>query len=380
MKKIVPVIVVVALLAGGVMVLKIRKRARAMAKPPKALAVRVNAITLVKKDIELTLPVLAEVRSEKNATVSTKIMGSVTAVYKYEGDRVKEGDLVARIDDRELKDKKSELELKLANIDYEIDSKESQIESLKITLQNTLETHKRTEELLDVKGASIEQFQSEESVISSLKSKIRAAENGLKSLHNQKNIRKGEIHEIKVALSYTSIRSPVDGTISAAFVSEGEMAVPGKPLFSISSDDGTYLALHLPSTIEPVSLKVGQKTVPLAPLNLADRNGLKQYRAQVPSGLHLLAGEVIDASLVIFSGEATLVPSEAILSREGKQVVFVCQDGKATPVSVHILKNGKEGAVLDVSLGGKTLVIAKPDILLRLLTGVPVKVTVIQGS
>jgi hypothetical protein len=72
-----------------------------------------------------------------------------------------------------------------------------------------------------------------------------------------------------------------------------------------------------------------------------------------------------------------LVPLDAVLSREGKQMVFVYENNKTVPVEVHILKSGKEGAVLDVPLEGKVLIVAKPDILLRLLTGVPVKVNVI---
>jgi len=377
MKKIIPFIVIVVLLVGGVVVLKIRKHALVAAKPPKVLAVRVDGIRLETAEITLTLPVLVEVRSERNATVSTKVMGNVTAVYKSEGDRVKAGDLIARIDDRELKDKKSALKLRLPNIDYEIDSQKAQIESSKISLKNTIETHQRTQELFNVKGASIEQFQNEESAISSLRSKLKTEENGLLALYNQKSITKKNINEIESSLSYTLISSPVDGTISTAFVSEGEIAVPGKALFFISSDEGNYLTVHLPDSIEPVSMKMGQETLRLSSLDIADRNGLRQYRAQIPKGLRLMAGEIVDASLVVFSGRAALVPLDSILSREGKQMVFVYENGKASPVSVHILKSGKEGAVLNVPLEGKILIVAKPDILLRLLTGVPVKVSVI---
>lgn len=377
MKKFIPIIVIVVLLAGIVAVLKIRKHALATARPPKVLAVRVDGVKLENNDVELTLPVLAEVRSEKNATVSTKVSGRIIKVLKHEGDQVKAGDLIVRIDNRELSEKKSALKLKLRNIDYDIDSKKAQIESLKISLKNLMDTHKRTEELLKVKGASIEQFQKEESDISSLQSKLKAAENSLQALYNQKSITKKNILEIEAGLSYTVILSPVDGTISTAFVSEGEIAVPGKALFSISSDIGNYLAVHLPASIKPVSLKVGQKTVQLNPLDIADQNGLRQYRTRIPNGLRFVAGEIVDASLVVFSGRAALVPLDAILSREGKQMVFVYENGKISPLSVHILKSGKEGAVVDIPLEGKILVVAKPDILLRLLTGVPVKVNVI---
>lgn len=375
MKKIITILIIIALLVGGFMILKKRKQALVLAKPPRPLAVRVDAIKLEPKNVKLTLPVLAEVRSLDNATVSTRISGTITKVTKQEGDLVKKGELLARIDDRDLTAKKASLRLKLANLGFQVSSKRSQINSLRVKLNNTIDTHKRTSELLKVKGASIEQFQNEETAIASLKAQLNAAQNELKSLKNQKNIIKHGIEEVNVSLSYTRITSPINGIVSKRFISKGELALPGKPLFAISSDKANYLVLHLPSNIRPASFVLGERTLPLASLNRADQNGLRQYTAQVPEGMDLVAGEIVDGSLVIFQGETVLVPPDALLSREGKKIVLGYNDGKAVPEEVHVTASGKEGVILDKSLAGKTIILAKPDILLRLLTGVPVKAT-----
>ncbi|MBW2093393.1 MAG: efflux RND transporter periplasmic adaptor subunit [Deltaproteobacteria bacterium] len=375
MKKIITFLIVIALLAGGLMILKKRRQALELAKPPKPLAVRVDTIKLERRNIRLTLPVLAEVRSLNNATVSTKISGTVIEVSKQEGDRVKRGEMLARIDDRNLTTKKASLKLSLANLDFQISSKLSQIQSLRIKLENTLDTHRRTSELLKVKGASIEQFQNEETAIASLKAQINGAQNELKAVKNQKNIIKQGIREINVSLSYSLIRSPIDGIISQRFVSKGELALPGKPLFAISSRKANYLVVHLPSEIKPRSLVLKNRTLSLTPLNRADQNGLRQYTARVPEGLDLVAGEIVNGGLVIFQGESVLVPPDALLSREGKKMVFQYKNGKAVPEEAHITASGKEGVILDKSMAGKSIILAKPDILLRLLTGVPVKAT-----
>lgn len=378
MKKIITVVIIIAVVAGGLMILKKRKEALVLTKPPKPLAVRVDAVKLEHKNTRLTLPVLAEVRSLDNATVSTRISGTIMSVSKQEGDRVKKGEVLARIDNRDLTAKKASQKLGLGNLDFQINSKRSQIQSLRIKLENTLDTHKRTSELLKVKGASIEQFQNEETAIASLKAQINGAENELKTLKNQKNIVKQGIREVNVSLSYSLIRSPINGIISRRFISKGELALPGKPLFSISSDKANYLVLHLPSDIKPASLVLGDRTLPLSSLNRADQNGLRQYTAQVPEGMDLVAGEIVDGSLVIFQGDTVLVPPDAVLSREGKKVVLLYEDGKAVPEQVHVIKSGKEGVILDEPLAGKTIILAKPDILLRLLTGVPVKVAMVE--
>ena len=379
MKKIIAIVIVLILVAGGIRLIKKRKEALRKAPPPKVLAVRVDSIKLKAENVRLTLPVLAEVRSRQNATVSTKVSGTITAIYAKEGDNVHEGALLARIDDRDLRAKKASLELSISNFNYQISSKKSELASLRIKLRNVEDAHRRTQELYKVKGASIEQLQTEESTIAALRAQIEGIKNALRSLRNQKGVVRQRIKEVEVSLSYTAIKSPITGVIARRFVSEGELATPGRPLFSISSEQGNYLVLHLPSDISPESLLLGGKEVKLIPLALADKNGLRQYTADIPKGLNLVAGEVVDGELIVFSGKAVLLPPDAILSREGEKIVFVFEHGKAKPVRVHIRQSGTEGVIVDQALEGKTLILAKPDILLRLLTGVPVKLEASKG-
>ncbi|RLB78459.1 MAG: hypothetical protein DRH15_10090, partial [Deltaproteobacteria bacterium] len=246
MKKIIALIIVALLVVGGVRLLKKRREALSKARPPRALAVRVDSMKAELKEVTVTLPVLAEVRSRQNATVSTKISGTITLVNVKEGTKVEAGTLLAKIDDRDLRAKKVSLELSLSNLDYEIASKKSQLASLEIKLSNALDTHRRTKELYKVKGASIEQLQNEASAIASLRAELDAVTNALKSLENQKKVIRQKIKELDATLSYTTIKSPISGTVSRRFVSQGELATPGRPLFSISSDEGYYLVLHLP--------------------------------------------------------------------------------------------------------------------------------------
>ncbi|RLB39105.1 MAG: hypothetical protein DRH12_11935, partial [Deltaproteobacteria bacterium] len=372
MKKIIALIIVALLVVGGVRLLKKRREALSKARPPRALAVRVDSMKAELKEVTVTLPVLAEVRSRQNATVSTKISGTITLVNVKEGTKVEAGTLLAKIDDRDLRAKKVSLELSLSNLDYEIASKKSQLASLKIKLSNALDTHRRTKELYKVKGASIEQLQNEASAIASLRAELDAVTNGLKSLENQKNVIRQKIKELDATLSYTTIKSPISGTVSRSFVSQGELATPGRPLFSISSDEGYYLVLHLPSDISPKGLLLDGHELQLTPLALADNNGLRQYAADIPQGLNLVAGEIVDGDLVLFSGNAVLLPPDAILIREGKKLVFTFENGRAKPLKVKVLASGKEGVIVEGALNGKTIIVAKPDILLRLLTGVPV--------
>jgi hypothetical protein len=78
-------------------------------------------------------------------------------------------------------------------------------------------------------------------------------------------------------------------------------------------------------------------------------------------------------SVVVYKGEDVLLPIDALLTMNGSSSVFVlASDGKAQRLFVRIKARGVEGATVDQDLAGRKVIIAKPDILLRVATGVPV--------
>jgi len=52
-------------------------------------------------------------------------------------------------------------------------------------------------------------------------------------------------------------------------------------------------------------------------------------------------------------------------------LLFLVDGNRSTPRPVRILASGEEGVRVPDSLAGATVAVAKPDILLRLLTGYP---------
>ena len=92
------------------------------------------------------------------------------------GDTVKKGQVVATLDHTDLLAKKEAIVLQVASL-------EAEIAAQKIALDAALQSHKRTKVLLDARGASVEQYDSEASKIASL-------EAGLKGLSGQEGILK----------------------------------------------------------------------------------------------------------------------------------------------------------------------------------------------
>ena len=373
-KKLIVIGVLLLLAVGAIGLLHKRKADLAKAAPPAMLPVVVDAVTLQPQQVTLTLPAMGVVSSDFSTTLSTKVSGRVLKVFKREGDAVRKGDLLLRIDARDLRARKESLRLKRQSLAFDIAAKKENLKALATALKNEIASHARTKELLDVKGASIEQYDREETAIAQLRAQQQSVESAVAMLRsNVKELRQGE-NELDTQLSYTRIVSPTDGTLSARMVAAGDLAVPGKPLLKISATDGLYLDVSLPASIRAKSILLGGKRLPMTPKNQAGASGLREYRASLPLGTSLVCGEFLNVSLVLYSGEGVLLPNDVLLTEGGETSVLVYESGKARKTPVTVLRRGREGVLVRQELAGKTLLLAKPDILLRAATGAPVRI------
>ncbi len=366
------IIVILLVVSAAAGILLKRKHDLAKAPPAAVLPVVVNAVVLSRQAVTLSLPAMGIVSSDVSTTLSTKVSGRVTGIFKKEGEAVHKGDLLGSIDDRELKAKKEGLRLKRAGLDFDIIGKRAGLKALQTALENARDSHVRTKELLDVKGASVEEYSKEETGIAQLKAQVAAIKSSISMLQEGRAELVQNEKEIDNQLSYTSIVSPIDGIVSARLVVPGDMALPGKPLFKIAATTGLYLDVNLPAAITGKSIRIDNQEYPLTPKNQAGPSGLREYRAALPVGSSAIEGEYLNIAVIVYKGNGVLLPDDVLLSAQGKTWVLQYVDGSAKKVPVTIEQRGIEGVTVKEDLAGRTLLLAKPDILLRACSGVPV--------
>jgi RND family efflux transporter MFP subunit len=373
MKKIIVLVLVVALVAAGLLLLKKRKDTLARAASAPLLPAVVAAVEVRPQAVILTLPAMGVVASDVSAVLSTRISGQVTAVYKKEGDAVKKGDLLARIDAGDLEAKKQGLGLQRQGIGFQIEARKAEVEALDTALKSAREAHDRTRELLAIKGASPEQSSREEAEIARLEASLSAARNSIETFQKSMETLGASTREIDSLIDYATLSAPIDGTVSQILARPGDLATPGKPLVRISSRAGLYLNLSLPDTLRPDEAMLQGQPLPLTSKDQTGETGLVQYVAPLPADAGLVEGQYVNVDVVLHKGEDVLVPIDALLTMDGSSSVFVLDsDGKAQRLNVAIKVRGVEGVVVDQNLAGRKVIMAKPDILLRVATGVPV--------
>jgi biotin carboxyl carrier protein len=350
MKKIIWVLIAALLIGGGVVLVKKKKQAMAEIPPMKLYHQVVEVMLPQTGDIVLTLPALAEVRSDQDVELSSRFSARITSMVKS-GDTVKKGQVVVTLDHEDLLAKKESIALQSASL-------QSEIAAQKIALTTARASHARTKLLLDARGASVEQYETEKSRIASLTA-------GLKGLTSKEKMLEQDSKELENLLSYAVITSPIDGVVSSTFANIGVIAMPGVPLLSIEAESGKYLLIRSAGDIQPAEVVFEGQHHLLLPLKHTYK-GLNEYRADVETKSS--SGERLPVRLVIYKGAGTLVPQSAMLQKEGQNLCFIPEGEKALPVSVKIIASGTEGVVVE-GLQDRKVIVAKPDILLKLLAG-----------
>ncbi len=337
-------VVIILVIIAGIFAIKRAKKREANLPPAKMYAIVISTIKPELKQVRLTLPYLAETKNDKDVKLASKIAGRITSI-KPSGANVKKGDIIARIDDTSIRSN--------------ISSVRAQLKAQQTALENLQATHERTLKLLDAKGASIEQSQMEESKIAGLVSKVESLKQKLNELNNM--------------LTYAVITSPVNGKISKTMVNLGDMAMPGHPVAGISADNGFFLMVRVPDNLKITGVLLDGKEYDAIPLN-STFHGLSEYKVYTDA-LNMTTGNRVTVDVIVYEGNAINLPFDAILNRNGKSYVLLVDGDKAAPLEVNIVQTGENGIVIsNDELTGKEIVVAKQDVLLKLSSGVSLKV------
>jgi len=333
MKKLVKIVLILAVIAAlvllGMMAVKNKKAKEASAPAAKTYPIVVQVMTPEVSDVTLTLPYLAESINETDVTISSRIASRIESIKKS-GESVKAGEVVAKLDTTDLTAK---------------------IGAAKISLDNLIRSYKRTQALYKVKGASIEQLQKQQSAIASLHA-------NLKTLNNQ--------------LSYATLTAPISGIIAKSLAAEGDIAMPGKPLVQISADKGFSLLVRTPEDIDPKAVIYKGEVYQLSALN-STANGLKEYKAYVDTE-GLAAGDRVEVDVIVYEERGIKLPFDAVLNRDGKSYILRTDGNSSKAQEIHIIQSAQEGVVVSDQIKGQKIIVAKPDILLKLVSGYALKI------
>ncbi len=186
---------------------------------PSVSDVKITAVVLSKVDeiYETT----GTLKSEQVSNVASRIMGVVTAVYVREGDRVKAGQLLATIDNREL------------------------IQKVRGAAM-AMETAKSNKAMADITWRRYQQLYSERALS---QQEMDQVETQKKMADSEYERAKAAYEETTIYEAYAKIKAPVTGIITSKKIDGGSMALPGQLLLTIESDTALHVEAFADETL-----------------------------------------------------------------------------------------------------------------------------------
>jgi membrane fusion protein, multidrug efflux system len=342
-------VAVLALIAAGWWL----TRAPTQARAPAAVPVRTVAVT--RQDVHDVIRAIGTVRSQRSVIIRPQVDGELVELAIREGQLVKRGDLLARIDDRAIR-----AALEQARAQLEVS--EAQLKAATLDLD-------RFGRLRDDHVISIQQIDQQQAQVDQLHAMVRT--------------NRAAIAAREVQLSYTRIYSPTDGRVGIRNFDEGSFvrAADAEGLFSVVQLDPISVEISLPQSMLPAVQALLHDAGAKPPSVLAyDSDGgtllgegglvLIDNRVTTATGTIRVKAEFANTQGRLWPDQtvavavqsrmlrdALIVPQIAIQRGPDSDVVYRVRDERAELVPVRVLYSDEKIAALTGVEAGDLIVI-----------------------
>ena len=329
MKKIITIIIIIGIAATAGMFLKKQKEVVASLPIPKVHKYSVATTNTETKLIRQTRHFLAQLLASKSALIASKFSAEIKKVYVQENDIVKKGDLLVALDDREIR--------------ATVVTLTKQKETLKIDLANAKRSLERNKKLLAIEAISQEKYDNANVLYQNKVTNLEATDEKIKQTQAQ--------------LTYLQIKAPFSGRVGTIFVDAGNLAVPGKPIISLNSDDQKLLFSYVATSqliIEGQKVLVDGNVVGEITRKYDDaKNALLVAEVKLSKPLKFANMAFINIDVVIAEQEGCTLPLNALLHRKNEQLVMVYKDGEFKAKKVEIILEDTQDAILKTCFSDK---------------------------
>lgn len=264
--------------------------------------------------------VVGTVEAHSVAQIQTKLQARVERIAVNMGIRVRQGQLLAELDTRDL---------------------DAKVQQARAVYEQAKTDFGRYETLLAKQATSQQSYDNSKAVAAVAESNLRAAE---------------------AMLDYATITAPFSGTITRKLIEAGDLAVPGQPLFELEQEGALRFVVSVPEE-NAGSLAVGDavqieiptidKTVPgiVSELSPSANPSTRSYdmKINLAEGSGARAGQFGRLLLSQNDAGGLTIPCDAIIHRGQLELVYIMN--KEGSASLRYIRTGRV-------VGGKCEILA----------------------
>src|SRR5882757_8691120 len=325
--------------------------------PQRPRTVSVEVAKAERKPVPVDVDAIGMVTPISSVALKSRLETTIMSVHFEDGARVNQGDLLFTLDARQ--------------IDAQIEQAEGILARDQAQLEGAQRDFRRYTDLVG-KGATTQvNLDNAKTQSDILIGTIKADQSALDNL--------------KVQKSFTLIRSPFAGRISAANVKVGNFVRPAdtQPLAIINQMAPVYVTFAIPQRVlvdlREAMAKDGSKVIATIPGHQRSEDGkvaMVENTVDATTGMvtvrgmmnneneTLWPGTLVNTKLIIRTEDAVTVPSAAVQRSQNGNYVFVMQDGKAHVQPVEVSRTLQGKSVIAKGLSGDEDVVIDGQLLL----------------
>ncbi len=271
---------------------------------PSALPANVT-ITVRDTVLPVTVEASGIAAPVREATLSTKLMGSITEVLVHEGQVVSAGEVLARIDARDIAAKGAQADAGIAQAEA----------SYKDALAQT----ERVRALYADSAAPKAMLDDAEAGLARAEAGVRAA--------------RGAGAEVQAVRAYADVRAPFNGVITKRFVDPGAFVAPGSPVVAIQ---------------DASRLRISASVAPSEVRHVA-RGAHLSASVEGQAAIAIVEGVVPAAGGALYTVNA-IVDNAALRFQSGGSAVLLLPQGERPMLLVPVAAIVREGDLTGVRL------------------------------
>ena len=370
--------------------------ARADSKEEPVAAIEVKTAPVIERRTNRSVEVVGSLIAEDDVTVSSQASGNLADITVDLGTAVRRGQIIARIDQRELKFKVDQAEGTLHQAEARLGvkrgeridpQKQPDVRMAFAALERARYDLNASRSLAESGDISKQQLDVYQKTVDQAEARYQAALENVRNLEAIVEEKRAALDLAKKQLTDTEIVSPINGVVKAKVASRGEYLQPGKPIVTIVQVDPLRLRADIPE-YAAASVRTGQtmtltvesfpgrsftgRVVRIGP-SLNEQTRALTVEAEVRNPGNLLRPGMFAKSNLVTANDALalMAPRRAVQVIAGLNKIFVIDNGRA---SERIVKLGAvDGDLIEIVEGVKSGEVVATSNLDKLQEGSAVK-------
>ena len=256
--------------------------------------------------------------------ITTKYPGRLASLHANEGDNVKAGQMLARMEVRELEAELRQAEAQVKQAQKQRSAAEAFIRQRKSEVALAEKNLVRSRELYENKNISIEQLQGGETVVQTARAALAASQAELANTEAMIEAALARVETVRTRIDDSVLKTPIDGRVLYRLAEPGEVLPSGGKVFTVLNLVDSSMTIFLP-TAQAGRLRIGDEARMVF-------DAIPEY--------------VIPGKVTFVSPEAQFTPKEVETRTEREKLMFrvkIHVDPELLARHADIVKSGVPG-------------------------------------